>query len=69
MNDTIDQHVYHHYDTPIGGTFNIKIEKNSRSTNFEISILGARNAEEARELLKQAKSEIDRFLAENNLTD
>lgn len=48
-----DQHIYHHYDND-GPRVNVKVERNSRGTNYEATVTGAASVEEAMALLNDA---------------
>lgn len=60
-----ESHVYHHYDRATLPSFNLKIERNSRSFNYSVTVENCRNGDEANDLLAQAKAEIDMFIAAN----
>lgn len=53
-----EQHVYHHYDKDVKPTFNVKIEKNSKGYNWEITVIGVSSNKEAFELELQALNAI-----------
>ena len=55
------QHIYHHSDKD-GCTFNIKVEKNSRGINWELTILGCRTADEARAKRDEALDVINELI-------
>jgi hypothetical protein len=57
MENQTEQHIYHHgevHEPRIG----IKVEKNSRGTNVEISISDARSADEAVALYRKVKEQL-----------
>lgn len=55
--------VYHHHDKDDQPSANVKIEKNTKGFNYEITIMGVHSAEELNELLYQLKAQIDLFIA------
>lgn len=51
------QHVYHHHGDEAART-NVKVVENTRGFNFEVTITGARSADEALALAKDAYSKL-----------
>lgn len=51
------QHIYHHYDND-GARLNIKVEKNSKGYNHEITVTGAKTVEEAMKLIDEAQDQV-----------
>lgn len=49
--DNTDQHVFHHNNTD-GPRVALKVEKNSKGHNWEVSVSGARTVEEAMALIR-----------------
>lgn len=52
-----EQHVYHHYDND-GARINVKVEKNTKGYNYEATVTGAKNDEEALEILDKLVAEL-----------
>ncbi|MFZ6029745.1 MAG: hypothetical protein ACOYYS_18690 [Chloroflexota bacterium] len=52
------QHVYHHYDGNNGPRVNVKLEKNSRGYNWEVTATGAANVDEALALVRDASEKL-----------
>jgi hypothetical protein len=52
-----ESHVYHHTVND-GPKINVKVEKNSRGYNFEVSVNGATNIDEALALVKEAEAKL-----------
>ena len=52
-----EQHVYHHYDAT-GVTVNVKVEKNSKGYNWEVTVIGAKSPGAALDLIEQAEQEL-----------
>lgn len=50
------QDVYHHYDDK--AKVNVKIEKNSRGYNWEVTVNGATNIDEALSILNEAEMKL-----------
>jgi hypothetical protein len=48
------QHVYHH-NVASEARVNVKLEKNTKGFNFEITVTGAANADEALAIIKDAE--------------
>lgn len=57
------QHIYHHSDYD-GPKANFKIERNTKGYNWEITIVGARNYEEASKLFQEMKTFIESQIVE-----
>ena len=53
-----DQHVYHHYDGNNVTRINVKVEKNSRGYNWEVTATGAVSVDEALELVRDASEKL-----------
>lgn len=52
-----EQHVYYHHEEQ-GPRVTLKIEKNSRGVNWEVSIVQARTVDEGMELLREAETKL-----------
>ena len=52
-----DQHIYHHSDTD-GPRINVKVEKNTKGFNYEVTVTGAKTVDEALSLLKDAQQKL-----------
>lgn len=52
-----EQHIYHHYDND-GAKINVKVERNSKGYNWEVTVMGASTIAEACKLLYQAEQEL-----------
>ena len=52
-----DQHIYHHSDTN-GPRINVKVEKNTKGFNYEVTVTGAQTVDEALSLLKDAQQKL-----------
>ena len=52
-----EQHIYHHSDNE-GPRVNVKVEKNSRGFNYEASVQGCKDVDEALALLKDAEQKL-----------
>lgn len=50
-------HVYHH-NISDGPKVNVKVEKNSRGFNYEVTVTGAANVDEALAILKDAEAKL-----------
>lgn len=50
-------HIFHHYETLNADKVRVKVEKNSRGLNYEVSVSGA-TVDEALELLRDAESKL-----------
>jgi len=48
-----DQHIYHHSDSD-GARVSVKVERNTKGFNYEVSVSGAKSVEEALALLNDA---------------
>lgn len=56
------QHIYHHYsDNP---KLNVKVEKNSKGYNWEVTVTGAASPEEALELVRAAEEKLKSLYGE-----
>ncbi len=53
------QHIYHHYPEPVGAKVNVKVEKNSKGYNWEITITGAASVEEALVMISEADGNLN----------
>lgn len=53
-----------HQTVPTGPKVSLKLSRNSRGFNWEISISGAQNSQEAIELLQDAQAKIEDHLKE-----
>ncbi len=51
------QHIYNHYDKQCV-TLNVKVEKNTRGYNFEVTVIGASSVDEAMALIKDAETKL-----------
>jgi hypothetical protein len=51
------EHVYHH-NVSDGPKVNVKVEKNSRGFNYEVTVTGASNVDEAMAILKDAEAKL-----------
>ena len=52
-----EQHVYHH-NVSDGPKVNLKVERNSRGFNWEVTVTGASSADEALSILKDAEAKL-----------
>jgi len=52
-----EQHVYNHYDKQ-GITLNVKVERNTKGYNFEVTVIGASSVDEAMALVKEATEKL-----------
>lgn len=52
-----NQHVYHHTVSD-GPRINVKVEKNSRGYNFEVTVTGAASVDEALALVADAEKRL-----------
>lgn len=52
-----EQHTYIH-NVPSEPTINIKVEKNSRGFNYEITVIGVRSVDEALNILMYAEAKL-----------
>ena len=52
-----EQHIFNHYD-PQGPKINVKVEKNSRGYNFEVTVTGASSVDEALALVHDADTKL-----------
>lgn len=57
-----EQHIYHHYDND-GPRVNVKVEKNTKGFNYEVSISGAKSKEEALALLVETQAMLEQKYA------
>lgn len=57
-----EQHVFFHYDKDVKPTFNVKIEKNSKGFNWEITLIGCNNQDEAFVLGTKAQDAINALI-------
>ena len=53
----MDQHVYHH-NVDERPKVNLKVEKNSKGVNWEITVIGAKSPKEAMDLLDEMTDEM-----------
>ena len=60
-----DQHIYHHSEE--SPRINVKVEKNSRGYNWEVSVSNAKTIEEAISLLKEAERKLAASFGDINL--
>ena len=60
-----DQHIYHHSEEI--PRISVKVEKNSRGYNWEVSISTAKTIEEAISLLKEAERKLAASFGDVNL--
>lgn len=51
------QHVYHH-NISDGPKVNVKVEKNSRGYNFEVTVTGAASVEDALAMVRDAQAKL-----------
>jgi hypothetical protein len=58
-----EQHIYHHHASD-GPRVTMKLEKNSRGHNWEVSVSGAKTVEEALALLNQGNEELKKAYGE-----
>ena len=56
MEQPVADHVYYHLDNV--PKINLKLEKNSRGCNWEITILNCKSADEAMAMLKDAEAKM-----------
>jgi hypothetical protein len=57
-----DQHIYHHSnETP---TVYVKVEKNSKGYNWEVSVSNCKTIDEAVSLLKEAEAKLAKSFGE-----
>lgn len=56
----IDTNETHHYHHTVKGepTVNVKVEKNSKGFNYEVTVVGARSLDEAMELIMRAEARL-----------
>jgi hypothetical protein len=54
-----EQHIYHHLDDD-GPRINVKVEKNTKGSNYEATITGAKTVEDALSLLTDAKARLEK---------
>ena len=52
-----DQHVYHHYDNPVQEKVRVKLERNTKGYNYEISTSGE-TVDEALGLIREAEGKL-----------
>lgn len=52
-----EQHVYHH-NVSDGPKVNVKVEKNSRGYNFEVTVTGASSVDEALKVVVDAETKL-----------
>jgi hypothetical protein len=58
--DMEEQHVYHHQVGSDEPKINVKAEKNSRGYNYEATVTGCANVEQAMELLDKVMESLQR---------
>ena len=58
-----------HRTEPASPTVNVKLEKNSRGTNYECTVVGARSPEEAERLLRDLRDRMERVVSGEAATD
>lgn len=56
-------HHYHHRDND-GPKVSVKLERNSKGFNYEISVTGARDVVEWSDLLQESKAQIELIIAQ-----
>jgi len=52
-----DQHIYHHSDSD-EPRVSVKVEKNTKGFNYEVSVSGSKTVDEALSLLKDAQAKL-----------
>ena len=52
-----DQHIYHHNDA-VGFSVNVKIEKNSKGYNWEVTVVGASSVAQALMVMNEAEKSL-----------
>ena len=57
--DQNSTHTYHHYD-PTPPKVNVKIEKNSRGTIYEATVIGATSVDEAMMMLQDVVGRLEK---------
>lgn len=63
MEGIVEEHVYHHLDDA-GPRVNVKLEKNSRGFNWEVTVLGAKSIEHAAAMLAEAEAKMTELYGE-----
>lgn len=53
---TSAQHIYHHYDD--APKVNIKVERNSRGYNWEVTVSGAKSPDEALAIIQETEAKL-----------
>lgn len=59
------QHVYHH-NISDGPKVNVKVEKNSRGYNFEVTVTGAPSVDEALAIVRDAENQLAAQYSQGN---
>lgn len=53
-----EQKLYHYSNVTVTPSINMKVEKNSRGYNYEVSVVGVESVDDALKLIKEAEAKL-----------